>query len=109
MFWPDGASSHYAEETLKVLEKFSIQYIKKDQNPPNVPQLRSIERFWAHLKQKVYQDNWCASDFKSLERRIKNKLLEFDSEYFTKLFTHEKEKIAKAAQYGPLSVIHFNK
>ena len=54
LFWPDGASCHYAADTIKILEKNGIEYVKKDQNPPNVPQLRCIEKFWSHLKQKVY-------------------------------------------------------
>ena len=105
LFWPDGASCHYARDTIEIFEKYQIEVVKKDQNPPNVPQLRSIERFWAHLKHKVYEKNWYATDFDALKRRIKLKLKEFDLDYFQRLFAQEKEKIAKAATHGPLSVI----
>jgi hypothetical protein len=45
VFWPDLASSHYAKDTLAVLQQKNIEYVPKDCNPPNVPQLRSIEKF----------------------------------------------------------------
>ena len=108
-FWPDGASSHYAKSTIEILEKNGLRYIEKTQNPPNVPQLRCIEKFWAHLKQRVYKGNWTAKDFKSLKTRIIIKLNEFYSNYFRKLLENEKIRIAKAAEEGPLSVIQFNK
>ena len=45
-FWPDLASSHYAKDTLKLLEELNIPFIPKSANPPNTPQLRPIENFW---------------------------------------------------------------
>lgn len=108
LFWPDGASCHYHRETIKTLEKFEVEFVKKNQNPPNVPQLRCIEKFWAHLKQKVYQNNWCTTSFEALKKRIKSKLTEFDLEYFERLFENEKTKIAQASVEGPLSVIFNN-
>ena len=51
-FWPDFASRHYAKATLNLLEELNIPYIPKQCNPPNCPQLRPIETFWARLKQK---------------------------------------------------------
>jgi hypothetical protein len=45
VFWPDLASAHYARLTTAFLEKNNIPYIQKENNPPNVPQLRPIEDF----------------------------------------------------------------
>ena len=35
-----------------------IPYISRVKNPPNCPQLRPIEKFWAILEEKVYKDKW---------------------------------------------------
>ena len=52
--WPDLASCHYSFETIEYLESQNIIYVPKDDNPPNVPQTRLIEEFWANLEDKVY-------------------------------------------------------
>lgn len=50
LFWPDLATSHYAGDTIKFLERNAVQIVPKDINPPNVPQCRPIERYWALVK-----------------------------------------------------------
>ena len=35
--------------------------LKRDDNPPNVPQLRPIEDFWGVMKQEGYRGGWVAS------------------------------------------------
>ena len=106
LFWPDGASAHYASTTIKKFDELQIKYVKKDENPPNIPQLRPIERFWAHLKAKVYSNGWETDDIKTLKLRIRKKLRDFDDEYFKRLCANDKRKISLAAKRGPLSVIN---
>lgn len=53
MFWPDLASCHYSKTVLQWYETNGIQFIPKELNPPNCPQLRPIERFWAIMKRKL--------------------------------------------------------
>uniref|UniRef100_A0A158P527 Tc1-like transposase DDE domain-containing protein n=1 Tax=Tetranychus urticae TaxID=32264 RepID=A0A158P527_TETUR len=106
IFWPDGASCHYARTTIDTLNELGIKFIEKEQNPPNIPQLRPIERFWAHLKQKVYEGGWSASSYPSLKARINSKLKEFDQNYFARLCANDRNKIAKAAKHGVLSVLN---
>ena len=62
VFWPDLATCHYAKLTIQTYEELKLKYIKREENPPNVPQLRAIEKFWAHLKTKVYSGGWEAKD-----------------------------------------------
>jgi hypothetical protein len=45
VFWPDLASAHYATDTLIQLKELKIEYVAKEENPPNVPQTRPIENF----------------------------------------------------------------
>ena len=39
LFWPDLATAHYAKTTTDVYSENSINYVLKDGNPPNTPQL----------------------------------------------------------------------
>ena len=56
MFWPDLASAHYSKRSLEEMERLNIVVVPKSANPPNVPQLRPIENFWANLKRKIYSN-----------------------------------------------------
>lgn len=56
LFWPDLASAHYAATTLKLLKKYKIKFVEKANNPPNCPELRPIERYWAIIKRYLRKD-----------------------------------------------------
>lgn len=49
-FWPDLASCHYSKGTLKWYEDNKVDFVPKEANPPNCPELRPVERYWALLK-----------------------------------------------------------
>ena len=44
VFWPDKATGHYARSIADWLESENISYIPKDENPPNCPPVRPIEK-----------------------------------------------------------------
>lgn len=50
LFWPDLASCHYARSVLNWLDSEDIEFVKKEVNIPNCPELHPIERFWAIIK-----------------------------------------------------------
>ena len=102
IFWPDGASAHYAQKTIQAYSDLSINYVRKADNPPNIPHLRVIEKFWAHLKHKVYENNWSTTTILALKRRIKVKIAEFDSAYWRRLFASTRSDIADADEHGVL-------
>ncbi len=106
IFWPDLASAHYARETLAEFERLNIPVVPKDSNPPNVPQLRPIEKFWANLKRKVYKNGWTASSTDEQIKRIKKELKKTPVEDFQSLFGGLKTEIRKAADQGVLSMIN---
>jgi transposase len=56
------------------LEELKIKYVSKEENPPNVPQIRPIENFWANLKRKVYSINYRSKDVKCLMAKIRKEL-----------------------------------
>lgn len=61
-FWPDLASCHYSNATLGWYQENKVDLIPKGMNPPNVPEFRPIEKFWAIGKRK----------FKATRRTIRN-------------------------------------
>lgn len=52
-FWPDLASCHYSKATLLWYKANSVDFIPKEMNPPNCPELRPIEKYWALIKMKL--------------------------------------------------------
>jgi len=80
MFWPDLAGAHYAGEVIDFLESENIKYVPKVRNPPNVPEARPIEDFWAILKSLVYEGNWQATSIPQLKCRIEYCLKKMDPE-----------------------------
>ena len=47
LFWPDLASSHYAKTVVTYFKEQKINFVEKEDNPPNVPECRPIEDFWS--------------------------------------------------------------
>ena len=92
-FWPDLASAHYAHETTDLLKNLNIPFVPKSSNPPNSPQIRPIEQFWAILKERVYQGGWEASSFRMLKQRINRILQDLEPDLCQKLFRGLKTKI----------------
>ena len=57
LFWPEMAPCHYAKEVTKWMTENNINFFKKNENAPNVPQARPIERFWAICKREYKKQN----------------------------------------------------
>ena len=72
VFWPDLAPAHYYGPVLNHLRQQNVEFVPKAENPPAVPEARSIEDFWADLKRLVYQGGWTAKNIPQLKQRIKN-------------------------------------
>ena len=86
IFWPDLASSHYAETVCDFMIEKNIPFVEKFENPANLPECRPIEQFWANLKSKVYDGAWKAKNTKELELRILYCLKNIDTSALTRLF-----------------------
>ena len=70
VFWPDLASAHYSNKVQDYLKGENIEYVPRDKNPANVPELRPIEDFWTEIKRLIYADNWQAENLHQLRNRI---------------------------------------
>jgi len=94
-FWPDLATCHYSRASLKWFEDNNISLVPKEANPPNCPELRPIERYWALVKRKLketkseakdiihFRDKWKVAAKKVPEATIKALMAEM-SEKLTK-------------------------
>ena len=82
-----------------------ITVLPKDPNPPNAPQIRPIELFWAHLKAKVYCDGWSAQNVQQLKNRICEMIGTFSDAYFVTLMAGVKTKVRSASDNGLDSLI----
>lgn len=81
VFWPDLASSHYANSVIAHLRQENVHFVEKGDNPPCVPELRPIENFWSILKGYVYANGWEATGDdadKKLKQRIRLCLKKID-------------------------------
>jgi hypothetical protein len=105
-FWQNLAPAHYSTETIAAFEELHIQYIEKEENPPNILQLRKIETFWSHLKNKVYSDEWEAKPIPKLIAKIERELKTFDANYCQNLLAKTKILVRKAADSRQLSAIY---
>ena len=69
VFWPDLASSHYANSVQEWLINENIPFVAKKDNSANVPEACPIEDFWAFLKRRVYKNGWSAKNLDQLEKK----------------------------------------
>lgn len=101
IFWPDLAPSHYSRKTINALEELGIPVVKKEENPPNVPQLRPIETFWANLKRKVYARDFRPKTEVSLMAKIKRELKKMPTSTFSTSMAEVPRMCRKAHRIGP--------
>ena len=84
----------------------NINFLAKERNPPNAPQLRPIEKFWKNLKEKVMAKNYNPSNIEQLKRKIRISLKKFDENDCQELFDNLPKTIRRADRHGILSVIN---
>jgi hypothetical protein len=57
--------------------RLNIKTVSKNLDPPNVPQVRPLENFWAILKRKVYSDGWTAKSIEYLINKNKERVRKY--------------------------------
>lgn len=70
LFWPDLASAHYANSVLQWLSKNNVQFVEKDINPPNCPDLRPIERYWAIVKRHFRKEGTVSQNMQEFKKKL---------------------------------------
>lgn len=100
VFWPDLASAHYSKRSLEEMERLNIDVVPKSANPPNVPQLRPIENFWANLKRKIYSNNFVAKTEEEFINKTKKELKNMPTRIFSSAMANVPVNCRKAARKG---------
>ncbi|MEE4248748.1 MAG: hypothetical protein V2I33_25500 [Kangiellaceae bacterium] len=106
LFWPDLASAHYAKHSLARLQELGVQFVPKEKNPPNVPQLRPVEDFWGLLKQEVYRHHWRAESIDQLKRRIQFRLRKLNTTAVCHMMNLVQQRLGRARRFGVQSAYH---
>ena len=107
LFWPDLASSHYANSVIEFFEEQNIDFVPREKNPQNCPQARPVETIWQILEEKVYSGGWEAKTIDQLKRRIQQKLKELNMKSVQTMFSSIKKQLRKIADKGPYAACSF--
>ena len=98
------ATSHYKKIVVDYLKSKNVEFVSKDENAPNVPHLRPIEKFWAICKQeykKLENPPKNISDVSSEWKKIRK---EVGEKFGKNLMKNLKKDIREAAKKGTQKV-----
>ena len=70
-FWPDLASCHYSKSAIEWYENNNVVFVPKEANPPNCPELRPIERYWALVKRELKSTKKVTDNVKNFSQKWK--------------------------------------
>lgn len=71
LFWPDLATCHYANNVLAWHTEHGVHFVPKHMNPPNCPELRPIEAYWAMVKRALLKSKGVAKDVPDMTKQWK--------------------------------------
>lgn len=71
-FWPDLASCHYSKKALEWYQNSNIILVPREANPPNCPELRPVERYWALVKRELKSTKKVSRNIEDFKRRWSN-------------------------------------
>jgi transposase len=105
LLWMDMATCHYARDVTRWLEENNIEYVKRDDNAPNVPQARPIEKFWSLCKAEYKRRKTGAKNlnsFKRIWRKISKKVAQKSGTELMQRVRGKIRGIAYNGVYAPL-------
>lgn len=100
LFWPDLATSHYSKDVLQYLEQQNIEIVPKKKNPPNLPQCRPIEQFWAICKQKYSKLSRKPKNLNGFKRIWNNIATKVAQDHGRKLMEHGNKMLTQVSKNG---------
>uniref|UniRef100_A0A158P4G2 Tc1-like transposase DDE domain-containing protein n=1 Tax=Tetranychus urticae TaxID=32264 RepID=A0A158P4G2_TETUR len=104
LFWPDMATVHYSKPVIAWLAENNIDSVGKDENCPNLPQARPIEKFWALCKAEYAKEKNPASNLEDFKKRWTEISKKVASESGLNLMKGVRAKLLKISQNGVFSV-----
>lgn len=99
LFWPDLASAHYSKKTMEWYRENEVNFVPRDKNPPNCPELRPIEKYWANLKRKLKKSKKVCNNHKDFQIKCRQAAALMNSEHVQTLMKSVKRKVRLFA-YG---------
>jgi hypothetical protein len=93
MFWPDLASCHYARVTMDWYQSNEVDILPKEMNPPNCPQFRPIEKYWAIVKGKLLKNGGSATEVNKMRQKWNKFAGEVTPELVQKMMRDIKRKV----------------
>jgi len=106
LFWPDKASSHYANSVKQYLLYENVNFVERHRNPTNLPQARPIEDFFGYLDSLVYAKRWSAKNLEQLKNRVKYCLKKVDPDIVRREMEGVRAKLRLCAENGPHFICH---
>ena len=68
-FRPDLASCHYSKKALEWYNGNNVVFVPREANPPNCPELRPVERYWALVKRELKGTKQVSQDMQDFKSR----------------------------------------
>lgn len=105
LFWPDLASYHYTEAVTQYLKEQNLEYITREQNAPNLPQCRPIERYWSLVKQEMRGYKTIIKTPEEFKRRWKKSSKIVIENSGAAIMENFRQKLLSVRRGGPLQVL----
>lgn len=99
IFWPDLASCHYSNATKKWYEAHGVVFVPKEANPPNCPELRPIERYWALVKKELKKTKQSSRTVQDFRRKWKTASEKVEETTIIRLMEGIPNKIAEFCKH----------
>ena len=85
VFSSDLASIHYCKLAMERYKKNNVKLVPKTENPPNCPELRVTEKYWAIIRRKMKKTKKLCRNIKDIKISFKKASNSFDSYSVRKL------------------------
>lgn len=103
IFWPDLASCHYTKDVLEWYKANDVDFVPKDLNPPNTPELRPIEKYWAIMKEHLLKRPKVVKNVEEMKKAWVNMQKTVDSEVVQNLMAGVKAKVRAFGYKGEIN------
>lgn len=95
LFWPDLASCHYGRMAKNWYEANGVHVVPREANPPNCPELRPIEKYWAIVKRKLLKTKCSTVDESQFKKKWKKASDQVTEEDVQRLMAGVKAKVRR--------------
>jgi len=93
IFWPDLATCHYGKKAKEFYDENKINIVPKEGNPPNCPELRPIEKYWAHMKSYLKGTKSRTSNLKDFRRKWRYQSILLSNGYVQSLMSSLRSQV----------------